>query len=106
MTDKYILEGHEAVPCDDLMAWGRWYETAERQVDRTEVGHFTVSTVFLGLDHGWSESGPPILFETMMFTRNDQRRAEFEDYQTRCSTWDEAVAMHAEAVRVARAALD
>lgn len=32
MSDKYILDGHNAVPCDDLMRWAKWYETANRRV--------------------------------------------------------------------------
>jgi hypothetical protein len=54
-----------------------------------------VSTVFLGLDHRYGEE-PPLIFETMIFGRG------FE-YQERCSTWDEAVAMHDRACEVVRA---
>ena len=31
------------------------------------AGTWSVSTVFLGMDHNWRREGPPILFETMVF---------------------------------------
>jgi hypothetical protein len=94
MTDKYILDGHKPVPCDDLYEWGNWMQNADRQVAVAEIGPLRVSTVFLGLDHGWL-SPEPILFETMIFGDGS------DSYQTRCATWDEAVRMHALAVDIA-----
>lgn len=63
-----------------------------RRVGLTRVGKCEVSTVFLGLDHNWCRSGPPILFETMIF--GDQEREE----QRRCSTWEQAEKQHREVV--------
>ena len=56
-------------------------------VEKTELfgGEIVVSTVFLGLDHGWGD-GPPVLFETLVFP--DTKRMD------RYCTWDEAVAGH------------
>ena len=87
MTDKYILKGHKPVLCNNLRDWGRWFETADRRVAESHNGKVRVSTVFLGLDHQWGK-GPPMLFETMIFG------GEHDQYQERCSTWDEAEAMH------------
>lgn len=88
----YKLEGHKAVECEDPMEWAKWFETAERKVELTERGDVSVSTVFLGLDHGFSfshaETGPPIVFETLVFG------GEHDGDMTRCSTWDEAVKGH------------
>jgi hypothetical protein len=64
---------------------------------RFRVEKIMVSTVFLGLDHSYSEEGPPILFETMVF--NGPLHDEMERY----ATYDEAEAGHAimiERVRV------
>ena len=95
MTDKYILEGHTPVPCDDLLTWGKWLENREvRRVALTCVGEYKVSTVFLGLDHQYGD-GHPLLFETMIFGGSYGRE---EEYQTRCSTWEEAEQMHVNAV--------
>ena len=39
-----------------------------RQVAHTRVGDLGwVSTIFLRLDHSFTEEGPPILFETLVF---------------------------------------
>lgn len=89
----YVLDGHEPVPVDDALDWGRWLEVADEArtvaVTRTPAG--TVSTVFLGLNHRFGP-GPPLLFETMIFGgKRDQA-------MWRYSTWAEAEAGHAAAV--------
>lgn len=92
MTDKYKLVGHEPVPVHSLREWARWFETADRNVMRTElIDGSVVSTVFLGIDHGWSSSGPPVLFETALF-------ADDGDVNVcgRYCTWAEAEAGHRE----------
>ena len=72
-TDLYVLdERGEPQPCDDVLAWGRWFETAERHVaqdmDEGEgAERVRVSTVFLGIDHNWHGDGPPVLWETLVF---------------------------------------
>ena len=48
-----------------------------RRIGMEELGDFTVSTVFLGIDHRSDRSvGEPILFETMVF-RNGAEYAGF-----------------------------
>jgi len=64
---KFILNGKRPEACADIVKWGRWFETADRHVAKTDVGECWVSTVFLGLDHNWSGEGAPVLFETMAF---------------------------------------
>ncbi|MGV0634469.1 hypothetical protein ABQE69_09160 [Mycolicibacillus trivialis] len=46
---------------DRAIGWG-----TESRVARTIVGNFTISTVWMGLDHNHTD-GPPIIFETMIF---------------------------------------
>lgn len=65
---------------------------------RTSIGNIDVSTVFLGLDHGWSNVEKPILFETMVFT-HDGCGSEFAGYQERYSTYEEAKAGHEKLVQ-------
>jgi hypothetical protein len=90
MSDKcYILVGHEVAPCPWLLPWAQWMETADRQVKLSIQGDVRVSTVFLGLDHSFRDSGPPILFETMAFIGHESAGQE------RYSTWEEAEAGHA-----------
>lgn len=86
--------------------------TADRVLARTEVGWLTVSTVFLGLDHGLYD-GPPVLWETMIFGRG--RLASFrgmpflarDSYdQRRYTSREDALLGHEEMVRNAREILD
>lgn len=96
MADKWILEGHEAVPCHDLMAWARWFETADRTVASDRIGDVRVSTVFLGINHAFGEPERLLLFETMIFG------GKHDEYQTRCSTWGGAEEMHKAALDLVR----
>jgi hypothetical protein len=88
-NDKYILDGHTPVPAD-LETWGCWFETNDRTVARTELSGKLISTVFLGLNHNFSEEGPPEIFEPMVFNAGSWS----ELMCLRCATWDEAVAQH------------
>ena len=97
----YILKGKEIIETD-LMTWARWLE--ENRTDRiikqeTVANGRWVSTVFLGLDHSFSEEGLPILFETMIFPGKDKPLRE--EYCDRYATYDEALAGHAKAVKIA-----
>ena len=38
-----------------------------RVVGKTQVGDDEVSTVWLGCNHNWFGTGPPIIFETLVF---------------------------------------
>ena len=100
MSGYYILNDHnEPVECHNLMQWGEWLQKANRIVKQDKVGkvgEVLVSTVFFGLDHSFG-SGPPLLFETMIFG------GERDGYQERCSTWAEAEKMHQEAMQLAGA---
>jgi hypothetical protein len=88
MTGKYVLDGHEPILEGDLLAWGKWMQDGDRIVAQTMVGEVRVSTIFLGLDYNFHLSGPPLLFETMVFG------GELDQEQERYSNWDEAVAGH------------
>lgn len=95
--DKYVLEGRTPVPVD-VTTWAKWFETADRHVAIEETDGYYVSTVFLGLNHQFGD-GPPLLFETMVFGREepgDDRWCE------RTSTWEEAEQAHARGVEFAR----
>jgi len=94
----YVLgpDGKTPVPAT-LEQWAQLFgDTSRRRVAHDTIGGVWISTVFLGLDHNHWGKGPPILFETMIFDGMD------ETYQTRCSTWDEAMTMHRRAAALAR----
>jgi len=103
MIKRYQLKGHEPVRCYTMRGWFDWLERGNglwgRQVNETFVGDKRVSTVFIGTDENFDidedglHVGPPILFETMIF---DGDLSKYDCW--RYSTWDEAVAGHAEIV--------
>ncbi len=83
----FVLRGHEVVPCEDILEWGQCFESKERIVAQDEIGQVFVSTVFLGVDHGWGSDSEGLLFETMVFGDDDCRT-------TRYRTWNEAESGH------------
>jgi len=113
----YILVNKTPIEMDDTLTWGRWMEANDRHVAQTYIGAWNLSTVFLGLDHRFGMSGPPILFETMAFftdRRKERRllrcrargkkidwsrlpRISF-DFQFRYATWYQAFNGHREIV--------
>jgi hypothetical protein len=95
----WILNGHQLVPVDDVLTWGKWFERAtedgSRVVGQDEIGGYMISTVFVGVDLNWIDEGPPLLFETMIFGE----RGSGDDLECRrYATWDDAAAGHAEMV--------
>lgn len=92
MRGHYKLGKDRKTPVScGLMEWARAIEK-DRVVSKDELsGGVLVSTVFLGLDHSFG-SGPPILFETMIFG------GPHDGYQERYSSWDEAEKGHKKAL--------
>jgi hypothetical protein len=87
MNDKYILNDKIPMLVGDLLEWARWMNAADRHVNIDLIGNTRISTVFLGLDHGFG-GNVPVLFETMIFG------GPHDGYQERCSTWEEAEIQH------------
>lgn len=87
----YILENK--VPKEvSVHERARQFGSQKRRVRSSQIGEFTVSTVFLWLDHNYSWIWEPILFETMVFW------PWIEEYQERCSTYEQALKMHKKAL--------
>lgn len=95
MLGQYILVGQDPVHCLDPIQWGQWMETHDRVVRQEEYKGFWVSTIFLGLDHSFSDS-PPVVFETMIFP---SKKKLLELWCRRACTWGEALGHHMEAKR-------
>ena len=52
--DMAILVDKEVVKELDTKKWQVWFQQADRQIVKTDLGNgVLVSTVFLGLDHGY-----------------------------------------------------
>lgn len=85
------------------ITFARWVAVMEKDPDSRIVHHtwlvcdtsiVLVSTVWLGMDHNFfSDSGPPLVFETMVFGLAD------DEYQERYATEDAARAGHDALVR-------
>ncbi len=102
----YILRGHQVVPASNMLEAARLFEDiANRTVCQTMIKirkqESKVSTVFLGLDHGFSDdpNAPPVVFETLVFG------GPLDDMMRRYVTWDEAQAGHDETVTLVKKAL-
>jgi len=96
MTYYRLDAKHRVKPAtrDDFVMLMEGDQGARRVAEDTVDGKL-VSTVFLGLDHQFG-SGPPLVFETMVFHDGDGRE------EWRYSTWDAAVAGHARVVTALR----
>ena len=104
MSDWYILEEHtpRAVDLADYIEWTKVAKQEGRDHRRVALSEVRpsvfVSTVFLGLDHGFGDV--PILFETMIYDDDG-----FWDYQNRYMSWEQAELGHEQAVDSVRKAL-
>jgi len=97
MGRHYILDQNSLPIEADFITWARWFETANRTLEKTEVGDVIISTVFLGLDHSFSETTHPILYETMIFG------GPLDEFQWRYSNRESALLGHARAVAKVKA---
>lgn len=90
----YILKNGKPVHEPDLVKFGRWFETADRVIDKSTAGQYCVSTVFLGIDHNFSfnlsSRGKAVLFETMVFGPD-----KYNEYTWRYTTLGDAKKGHA-----------
>ena len=97
----YILKDKKIVISNSLLEWGEFFENkkSRRVAWKMFIDGTTVSTVFLGLDHGWS-SELPVLFESMVFPWPPGISSYFcKDYNPekmmeRYHTWAEAEKGH------------
>lgn len=116
LLGMFILDENQSpILADSTLHWGRWMEDnlRNRHVGDDTIGNYRVSTVFLGLDHKFSDRGWPVLFETMVFRldENGQRQLAADDsddldmMQERYTTWQLAEQGHARMCQVVRDAI-
>lgn len=97
LTPKYSRYYYKTgKPIKRLLEWGNLLRTEYKFIAISHINGYRVSTIWLGLDHGFSfePTTKPIIFETMIFGKSGAL-----DYQERCSTKFEARMMHNEAIR-------
>jgi hypothetical protein len=95
--DFYILDEQDRPLLVNQTEYDRWHKSLPDDIMKTSFG-FTlardetkgvcVSTVYLGMDHGYGE-GLPVLWETMVFT-DDER----DGYSERATSRSEALESH------------
>jgi hypothetical protein len=73
----------------------------DRWDKKTKVGRFIVSTIFLVIDHNYTRTGPPLLFETCVF---DGGKYGTSEVVARYSSHKEALKGHDQWCRVAEEA--
>lgn len=94
MSKFYDREGKEI----KLLEWTRMIENPKyRVVKQTAVKKVRVSTIWLGLDHGFGK-GPPLIFETIIFDKD----SELDQREEKYSTLEEAIAGHLKAVALVK----
>lgn len=95
----YQLEGRRVVP-SNLATWAATIDGmgGNRVLAWTRIARdVDVSTVFLGVDHRHGATGPPIVFETLVFG------GIAHDYMRRYSSYRKAIRGHWRTVRMVRA---
>ena len=87
----YILdEAGRVVLAKRPVEWSRWFENnSNRIVGNDTFGDVRVSTVFLGIDHGFG-AGPLVLWETMIFG------GKLDGEQRRYTSREDAIRGHEE----------
>jgi hypothetical protein len=100
MEEWYILVEGRPVREPNWVKAMAWL-SVERNTRFAEdwVGDVHVSTIFLGMNHRHSASGPPLLWETMILG------GEHDGYQERHATAIEAARGHVEALRLVKGRL-
>lgn len=100
----YKLIDKKVVECSNALEWGKWFENFDnRAIADDYVGEWhespcCVSTAFIGIDLNYG-FGELHLFETMVFG------GKLQDYQQRCSTYEEAIKQHNRVLRLVKDSL-
>lgn len=90
LPHAYILKGREIVRVS-FLEWADWFgRSTERFIVSAAVGPLTVSTIFIGIDHNYLRTGPPLVFETAILEFDVDGAHVFEMW--RYATYDEAEA--------------
>lgn len=92
----YKLNGKEVVATENSDAFN-----SDRSIAKDSIGDARVSTVFLVIDHSF-DGGDPVVFETMIFWDGN----DLDNWCDRYTTYDDAVAGHAVAIDLVKAAAD
>lgn len=91
--DGTPIEGNEAT-----LEWAKQFEDTKSRTVRLTITPYgeRLSTVWMGLDHSFTQTGPPIIFETMLFAPEKyiEKHYPHDQLQERYSTEAQARAGH------------
>jgi hypothetical protein len=90
---NYILnEDGKPIPEPDILKWAEWMgREGNKRIAQTEINGFWISTIFLGIDHSFIGGVFPILFETLVFTKEGKA---LEETMQRYSSKTDAIEGH------------
>lgn len=95
----YILdENNQPVKVNNSNDWPNGFGEDMRRVALDEINEVSISTVFLGVDHNIGGL-KPVLWETMCFSHN----LDYDQYQEKYTSHEEAIAGHKKCVDAVRA---
>ena len=95
----FVLDAdHQVQPQTPQTPWRGTEQIAFNEFGHEAIGVISVSTIFLGIGLPRHDGGLAPLFETMIFGCDGEGLGDLNGYQRRCVTYDEAMAMHAQAV--------
>ena len=102
MLEKlYYLVDRRPVAAASVEQWVELFRFSDpfSRVALAESPYFSISTVFLGIDHRHFGKGPPILFETLVSVRKErdetlEEALSLDGHMVRYSSWDDAEAGH------------
>ncbi len=95
MSKWYKLNDDHTTEQVSLYDYALWNKDNDKNIviGKYKIGKdIEVSTVFLGLDHCYTECNKPLLFETMVFG------GEHDQFMSRYETYEKAVEGHNKAV--------
>lgn len=96
MKQRYyrLNDKNEVEPCS-IEEWGVFHDSPKKLIKQEDIGERFVSTVFVGINYNFGNSGyghsRPIVFETMIFSDNDD---PVNEYCERHATYQEAIERH------------
>lgn len=87
-------ENNNTVECSNIFEAEQFFENDRRIVKQSNVSGCFVSTVFLVINHNFSNDGEPVLFETMIFTKRRSAFKRLDQYQWRYTSYNSALKNH------------
>jgi hypothetical protein len=86
--DLYILINNIPIAVSDYRTWSEWMSKNNKDIAKSTIDDYFISTIFLGINHNFFDEENPILFESMVFEHQEPIGCR------RYTTWSEAKQGH------------